>query len=129
MAARWTTCALVGARARSHLLDLIVSTEDEHYERFRDRKLLEGGLTDGMTPEQLRRDLELSTKKKEQSINKRLSDEVREQEKKFDIKNAQLRSEEEALKLEVQKLQSDVAALRAAVSELQVVVSPVSKKR
>ena len=114
---------------RSHLLDLIVSTEEEHYERYRDKKLLEGGLTDGVTPEQLRRDLEQAAKKKEQSINKRLGDEVREQEKKFEIKNAQLRADEEANKLEIQKLSADIATLRSAVAELTSTLATPPKKR
>jgi hypothetical protein len=115
--------------ARSHLLDLIVTTEEVHYERYRDRKLLEGGLTDGMTPEQLRRELEAATKKKEKSIDQKLSDEVREQEKKFELRAAQLRQEEDTLKLERQKLAADVAALRTAVSDLNATLSPVPKKR
>ena len=82
-----------------------------------------------MTPEQLRRDLEQAAKKKEQSINKRLGDEVREQEKKFENKNAQLRADEEANKLEIQKLSADIATLRSAVAELTSTLATPPKKR
>lgn len=36
---------------RTHLLDLIMSTNEVHYEKFRDAKLAAGGLSAGMTPE------------------------------------------------------------------------------
>ena len=114
---------------RTHLLDLIVSTEEQHFERYRDAKLQEGGLSAGMTPEQLRQDLEIAGKKKEQSMQKRLSDEVREQEKRFEIRSAQQRNEEDQLKLERQKLAADIAALRTAVNDLTATLSPQGGKR
>jgi len=36
---------------RSHLLDIISSMEQVHYENFRDKHLEKGGLSAGMTPE------------------------------------------------------------------------------
>lgn len=46
---------------RSHLLDLINTTEQEHYENFRDQKLAAGGLTADMTPEKCASALSKST--------------------------------------------------------------------
>ena len=38
---------------RTHLLDIITTAEETHYENFRDKQLEKGGLGAGMTPEKL----------------------------------------------------------------------------
>eukprot|EP00732_Lithocolla_globosa_P005161 Lithocolla_globosa_v1_NODE_5163_length_1290_cov_80.735223.p1 type:complete len:393 gc:universal NODE_5163_length_1290_cov_80.735223:77-1255(+) len=125
---------------RTHLLDIISTTEDIHYEAFRDTQMAKGGLKEGITPEKLKKELEQKCKSREEEMRKKFTEQVKQEESRFhaweeglskqaDEQNAYLdkkRQENKELKEEVESLQT---ALEAAKKAADVAAPPKKKGR
>jgi len=115
-------------RLSTHLLDLIVSTQEVHYERFRDQKLQEGGLSDGKTPEQLRRDLNAEFDRKTAALKKQYEEKQAQATEKIKANEAAFRAEEVKMYAEKEKLINEVNELKKAVNAL-LAAAPAPKKK
>jgi len=114
---------------RTHLLDLIMTTQEDHYERFRDEKLIQGGLSDGMTPEQLKKDIEVKMKKYEENMRQRFTEQVKAEEKRFRVMEETLQQQEVAYKKELDDLQKEVDALKENVRKLEAAKQAATPKK
>lgn len=117
---------------RTHLLNIISSMEQGHYENFRDKTLEKGGLSAGMTPEKLKKDLQAKMQKQEEQMRKRFTDQVKQEEVRFQEWEERLRAESEKLQQELERTKADLNALEEDVNSLkqkaQSLAPPVKKK-
>jgi len=113
---------------RMHLLDLIVTTEDVHYENFRDKQLEKGGLSAGMTPEKMKKDLEVKMQKQEDQMRKKFTEQVKGEEERFKKWEDRLASDKEKYNAELDAKRSEINQLREEVNQLQNRVNLAKKK-
>lgn len=116
---------------RTHLLDLITTMEKGHYESFRDRLLEKGGLSAGMTPEKLKKDLQDKMQKQEEQMRKRFTEQVKQEEVRFHKWEERLRAESEQLSNELDQRRREITALEEEVNTLKAkaqALAPPKKK-
>jgi len=114
---------------RSHLLDIITSMEQVHYENFRDRQLEKGGLSAGMTPEKLKKDLQDKMQKQEEQMRKKFTEQVKQEEARFRSWEERLVSDGERFNSELDKMRADLNALKDEVNNLQNKANALSPKK
>jgi cell division control protein 12 len=112
---------------RSHLLDIIVNT-DNHYEDFRNKQLERGGLVDGMTPEKMLKDLEISTKKKQAQIDEKYKTKINQEDARIKELSAKLDKSKDELNSDLESKKQALDALKEEVRVLQEKLASPKKK-
>ncbi|KAI8585683.1 Septin-domain-containing protein [Geranomyces variabilis] len=105
---------------RTHMHDLIASTEEHHYENFRMDKLGAEGRTDDDPAQRARRGLESKMKEEEEALRKRFTEQVRMEENRFRQWEQRLIAERDRLNRDLETQHKTVKTLEEELDELTV---------
>ncbi|KAJ3220301.1 hypothetical protein HK099_004402 [Clydaea vesicula] len=103
---------------RSHMSDLIESTEEIHYEKSRSLKLTQSGKTDDDPQVTAKKNLETLMKNEEESLRKKFTEQVRLEETRFRKWEQRLIAERDRLNKDLENQHKSVKALEEEVDEL-----------
>ncbi|KAI8821707.1 Septin-domain-containing protein [Fimicolochytrium jonesii] len=103
---------------RTHMHDLIASTEEAHYENFRAEKLASEGRTDDDPASRARKQLEGNMKEEEEALRKRFTEQVRLEENRFRQWEQRLIAERDRLNRDLETQHKQVKALEEEIDEL-----------
>ncbi|KAI9105687.1 Septin-domain-containing protein [Phlyctochytrium arcticum] len=103
---------------RTHMHDLIVSTEEQHYENFRMDKLASEGRSDDDPAIRARKALEVKMKEEEDALRKRFTEQVRMEENRFRQWEQRLIAERDRLNKDLETQHKYVKALEEELDEL-----------
>nr|KAJ3423174.1 hypothetical protein HK105_001300 [Polyrhizophydium stewartii] len=107
---------------RTHMHDLITSTEEEHYETFRSTKLLSMGRSDDDPVARAKKSLASKMKEDEEALRKRFTEQVRQEENRFRQWEQKLIAERDRLNRDLEEHHSLVKELEAEYEEIQLQV-------
>lgn len=113
---------------RTHLLDIITTAEETHYENFRDRQLEKGGLGAGMTPEKAKKDLQSKQAKQEEQMKKKFTEDVKKEEARFRAWEEKLSTEGEKLNAELDQKRAEINSLKEEIKQLELKTASSKKK-
>jgi len=113
---------------RSHLLDIRTKMEEIHYEKFRDKQLEKGGLSAGMTPEQLKKDTENKIKKQEAQLIEKYVGIKKEHENRFNALEEKLKNDSNKFNAEVDQKAIELNNLKEEVKNLTAQLNGPKKK-
>ncbi|KAI9362091.1 Septin-domain-containing protein [Zopfochytrium polystomum] len=103
---------------RTHMHDLISSTEEHHFENFRAAKLTAEGRSDDDPAIRARKGLEQKMREEEESLRKRFTEQVRMEENRFRQWEQKLIAERDRLNLDLENQHKQVKALEEELEEL-----------
>ncbi|KAI9017371.1 Septin-domain-containing protein [Gaertneriomyces semiglobifer] len=103
---------------RTHMHDLITSTEELHYENFRMGKLTSEGHTDDGPAIRAKRQIEVRMKDEEEALRKRFTEQVRMEENRFRQWEQRLIAERDRLNKDLESQHKQVKALEEDLDEL-----------
>ncbi|TPX72340.1 hypothetical protein SpCBS45565_g00410 [Spizellomyces sp. 'palustris'] len=103
---------------RTHMHDLIASTEESHYENFRITKLTAEGRSDDDPAMRARKGLETKMKEEEEALRKRFTEQVRMEENRFRQWEQRLIAERDRLNKDLETQHKYVKALEEELDEL-----------
>jgi len=113
---------------RSHLLDIRTKMEEVHYEKYRDKQLEKGGLSAGMTPEQLLKDMENKVKKQQDQLIARYAGIKKEHESRFNAAEEKLKSDQSKFSAELDQKTLELNTLKEEVKNLTAQLIAPKKK-
>ncbi|KAJ1560541.1 hypothetical protein HK405_006732 [Cladochytrium tenue] len=103
---------------RTHMHDLISTTEEHHFENFRINKLTAEGRSDDDPAVRARKNLEQKMREEEEALRKRFTEQVRMEENRFRQWEQKLISERDRLNLDLETQHKQVKALEEELEEL-----------
>ncbi|KAJ3128599.1 hypothetical protein HK098_004025 [Nowakowskiella sp. JEL0407] len=103
---------------RTHMYDLISTTEELHYENQRSAKMVAEGRTDDDPVLRARKTLETKMKDEEEALRKRFTDQVRMEENRFRQWEQRLIAERDRLNKDLEQQHKQVKSLEDAVDQL-----------
>ncbi|KAI9007729.1 Septin-domain-containing protein [Hyaloraphidium curvatum] len=104
---------------RRHMNDLIIQTQEVHYENYRSAKLAQQGRSDDDPVSKLKRDLESKMKEDEVALRKRFTEQVRSEENRFRDWEKRLMSERDRLNKDLEQQHAQVKRLQDEVRGLE----------
>ncbi|KAJ3297383.1 hypothetical protein HK104_000554 [Borealophlyctis nickersoniae] len=111
---------------RTHMHDLISSTEESHYENFRASKLTAEGRSDDDPAVRARKGLEAKMKEEEEALRKRFTEQVRMEENRFRQWEQRLIGERDRLNKDLENQHKSVKALE---EEIEVLVANANDRK
>ncbi|KAJ3022580.1 hypothetical protein HKX48_005766 [Thoreauomyces humboldtii] len=105
---------------RTHMHDLIASTEENHYENFRSDRMASEGRNDDDPATRARRGLEGQMKEEEEALRKRFTEQVRMEENRFRQWEQRLIAERDRLNRDLESQHKSVKSLEEELDELTI---------
>jgi cell division control protein 12 len=112
---------------RSHLLDIRTKMEEVHYERFRDQRLEKEGLTAGMTPEQLKKDMETKMKNKEDQLKTRYVEIKKSHDERFTLMEEKLKNDQNRFNADLDQKSQELNSLKEEIKNLNAQLATKKK--